>query len=294
MKDRTRRVCRWAIPPVVSVALHAAACVTFIAWTGVWRDRPPRVELPGGSGARTRVLLLPSEAGRAEAPAGVVAADVDAVSEVVAPEVAEAEVVEAAAEVAHAPDAKAGPLDVAALRPVVRERWGDVAQAGAAWAERARQVAGRAASRAAGLINEALTAPASAARPPVVGAAAGVVVEASSADAGEVGEFVEETPGVYGAGSPGVAEAPSPFSRNTPPEYPVECRRRKEQGTVVVHAVVEADGSVSDASVRSSSGVGLLDRAALEAVRGWTFHPGVEAGVPVRAEVDVPIVFVLK
>ena len=49
--------------------------------------------------------------------------------------------------------------------------------------------------------------------------------------------------------------------------YPRQARRRRQEGTVVVGFRVLADGTIGELEVRSSSGVGALDEAALAAVR---------------------------
>lgn len=77
-----------------------------------------------------------------------------------------------------------------------------------------------------------------------------------------------------------------------PPKYPVESRRRKEQGTVFLAVLVGIDGNVAEIGVSRSSGSARLDRAALEAVRRWRWSP-VKRGdmaVTVRGIVDIPFV----
>jgi protein TonB len=49
--------------------------------------------------------------------------------------------------------------------------------------------------------------------------------------------------------------------------YPARARRRHEQGTVMLRLVLRRDGSVGEVSLAASSGAGVLDDAALEAVR---------------------------
>lgn len=55
--------------------------------------------------------------------------------------------------------------------------------------------------------------------------------------------------------------------------YPRRARDRGLEGTVVVEVVVGLDGRASNGRVVTSSGHGLLDRAALRAVLGWRFEP---------------------
>ena len=75
--------------------------------------------------------------------------------------------------------------------------------------------------------------------------------------------------------------------RRVVPEYPPDCRRRGQEGTVVLVAQVEG-GSVRYLRVERSSGHPALDEAAAEALRRWRFAPGVTAFV------RVPMIFRLQ
>lgn len=76
------------------------------------------------------------------------------------------------------------------------------------------------------------------------------------------------------------------------PRYPVECRRKKEQGVVLLNLLLAADGSVAEIAVQKSSGFDRLDRAALDAVRQWRWSPTVRGGeaMMVRGVVEIPFV----
>jgi protein TonB len=69
----------------------------------------------------------------------------------------------------------------------------------------------------------------------------------------------------------------------SPPVYPVESRRRREQGTVRLRVIITPEGRVKEVAVASSSGFDRLDQAALDAVRHWRFRPGTQAGLAVEA-----------
>lgn len=79
-----------------------------------------------------------------------------------------------------------------------------------------------------------------------------------------------------------------------PPRYPVESRRRKEQGTVKLQLVLGLDGVVETIAIARSSGFERLDAAALGAVRTWRWQPTLQGGVPVKVKGVVEIPFVLK
>jgi protein TonB len=66
------------------------------------------------------------------------------------------------------------------------------------------------------------------------------------------------------------------------------------EGAVTVRAFVLADGVVRTVEVARSSGSGILDRAAVEAVRGWQFAPATRDGVPQDAYVTFDVRYVVR
>lgn len=80
----------------------------------------------------------------------------------------------------------------------------------------------------------------------------------------------------------------------TPPRYPLESRRKREQGTVVLSVLLSLDGDVEAVSVAQSSGFDRLDKAALAAVRSWRWSPTMRGGEPVRVKGLVKIPFMLS
>jgi protein TonB len=79
-----------------------------------------------------------------------------------------------------------------------------------------------------------------------------------------------------------------------PPRYPIDSRRKKEQGTVVLTLVLGTDGAVESLTVSQSSGFPRLDNAARDAVKGWRWKPTIRGGQPVRVRGVVEIPFVLR
>ena len=91
------------------------------------------------------------------------------------------------------------------------------------------------------------------------------------------------------------ANVPQPVViRNTPPIYPETARRAGWEGRVTVRVEVSADGSPISVAIEKSSGYGVLDQAALRAVKGWRFQPRTIGGVTMAGTVDVPVNFTLS
>jgi protein TonB len=91
------------------------------------------------------------------------------------------------------------------------------------------------------------------------------------------------------------ANVPQPVViRNTPPIYPETARRAGWEGRVTVRVEVSADGSPISVALQKSSGYGVLDQAALRAVKGWRFQPRTIGGVAMAGMVDVPVNFTLS
>lgn len=78
------------------------------------------------------------------------------------------------------------------------------------------------------------------------------------------------------------------------PRYPIDSRRRREQGVVLLALLVGTDGRVKTISVSNSSGARRLDDAALAAVRKWRWSPMLVGGVAVEVRGLVEIPFVLR
>ena len=94
---------------------------------------------------------------------------------------------------------------------------------------------------------------------------------------------------------PGTVQLAYPrYQSNDPPSYPGLARKRGQQGTVILQVLVNEQGRVEDLEIENSSGFGLLDRAALSAVRKWDFKPGRQGEERIAMWVRVPVTFKLK
>ena len=77
------------------------------------------------------------------------------------------------------------------------------------------------------------------------------------------------------------------------PAYPTELMRQRVEGTVVLYAIIRADGTVAD--VRVLHGVDdRLDQYARVALAKWRFRPGTKNGTAIDLEAVVQIPFTSK
>ena len=78
------------------------------------------------------------------------------------------------------------------------------------------------------------------------------------------------------------------------PRYPAEAFYFGITGTAVLIMEVGVDGTVKEVFVEQSSRNRMLDKAAIDAARGWRFSPALVNGVPVSGRVRVPMSFALE
>jgi protein TonB len=84
------------------------------------------------------------------------------------------------------------------------------------------------------------------------------------------------------------------YLNNPAPTYPPLSRRTGEQGRVLLKVLVSENGLAESVQLDSSSGYEKLDRAAMEAVKKWSFVPAKRSNQPVSAYVLVPVKFSLS
>lgn len=134
-----------------------------------------------------------------------------------------------------------------------------------------------------------------------------VAVEVETTDAtGEPGEpgapdgIPGGIPGATGTDRPGIpdAEPPRPggdirppdLVRRIEPEYPEIARKARQEGVVVLEAIISSSGVIEEVRVVKSAGV-LLDSAAEDAVRQWRYRPATLNGRAVRILLTVTVAF---
>lgn len=75
------------------------------------------------------------------------------------------------------------------------------------------------------------------------------------------------------------------------PQYPQIAKMAHVQGTVVLHAVINENGTIQE--LQFVSGPALLRNAAMEAIRTWRYKPTVLDGQPVKVDTTISVVFSL-
>ncbi|WP_263142958.1 energy transducer TonB [Pseudomonas alcaligenes] len=109
-------------------------------------------------------------------------------------------------------------------------------------------------------------------------------------------------PAPVAAPTPPAPPAPAPLTppsatagylKNPAPEYPSLAQRRGWEGSVLLRVHVLANGRPGEIQVQTSSGREILDKAALQAVRQWTFVPAKRGEEAQDGWVSVPLDFKL-
>ncbi len=77
------------------------------------------------------------------------------------------------------------------------------------------------------------------------------------------------------------------------PAYPSRERRLGIEGAVLLLVRVDPEGAVGGVELLETSGAAALDRAAMDAVRGWRFSPALEEGTAVEDALRLRITFSL-
>ncbi|MFT6906415.1 MAG: TonB family protein [Oleiphilaceae bacterium] len=78
------------------------------------------------------------------------------------------------------------------------------------------------------------------------------------------------------------------------PRYPTLARKRGQEGTVWLEIWLNKFGEQTKRIITESSGVNVLDSAALATVSQWEFMPHRQADVTIASRVKIPIEFVLN
>ena len=86
-------------------------------------------------------------------------------------------------------------------------------------------------------------------------------------------------------------EAPRKI-RHVDPSYPELAKAAGVEGVVILECVIDREGGIAE--VRVLKGHALLNRAAVDAVREWTYRPSLRNGVPVPVIMTVTVRFEMR
>ena len=86
--------------------------------------------------------------------------------------------------------------------------------------------------------------------------------------------------------------AMSLLRKRVPPEYPMDARRTRIQGTVLLHVIISKQGDVT--TMKVISGEPMLAPAAIEAARQWKYNPYLLSGQPIEVDTQVQVSFLLS
>ena len=95
-----------------------------------------------------------------------------------------------------------------------------------------------------------------------------------------------------GVSRPGAGVTAPRLVKEARPTYPADAKHARVEGTVVLEAVVQVDGTVGDVRVvRSLDEKFGLDEEAVKTMKKWRFTPGKKDGVAVPVLVEVEMTF---
>jgi protein TonB len=117
-----------------------------------------------------------------------------------------------------------------------------------------------------------------------------------AAKSGNTGESAPDTP-ISSSTPPTRVSVPGKVTAATivdriNPQYPPEARAGHVQGEVLLHAIIDKEGKISELQVLSGDDV--LAKSALEAVRQWRYKPMLLDGEPAEVDTTITITFSLS
>jgi TonB family protein len=78
----------------------------------------------------------------------------------------------------------------------------------------------------------------------------------------------------------------------SPPQYTIEARKARVQGVVILEAIIDEQGDVTNVNVLKGLPEGL-DQAAVDAVKTWKFKPATFEGRPVKVYYTLTVNFTM-
>jgi len=138
---------------------------------------------------------------------------------------------------------------------------------------------------------QATTAPAAPTATPTT--AASTATPVATANAGPQSNALSNTPTAT-APKLELPSSDADYLNNPRPSFPPLSKRLGEQGKVIIHTLIGADGLAQKAEIKKSSGFDRLDQAALATALKWRYVPGKRSGVAEAMWFDVPFNWVLE
>jgi len=89
-------------------------------------------------------------------------------------------------------------------------------------------------------------------------------------------------------------DVPPQVLTSMPPIYPVEAKKENIEGTVTLRFIVTKEGTVMEPEIIESNPAGVFDEATIEAIKQYTFKPGIKNGEAVDVIVHVPMRYELR
>jgi TonB family protein len=122
---------------------------------------------------------------------------------------------------------------------------------------------------------------------------AGVVSESGSGGGGmniaqgetSTAQLVQETVG---------ESRPARAIQVVSPTYPQSAQARGIEGFVILEVLISERGQVAEAKVLSAEPQGLFEQVAIEAIKKWSFEPGIENGKTVASRIKQKVNFELN
>lgn len=115
----------------------------------------------------------------------------------------------------------------------------------------------------------------------------------ADANAARSSARVERAKPATPAAKPRLADRAAEPIASIEPKYPAGAFRAGDEGALLVHAEIDANGTPGTVTVVKHSGSRELDRAAADAVRQSQFRPAIRNGKAVASAVEVPVEFKL-
>ena len=82
--------------------------------------------------------------------------------------------------------------------------------------------------------------------------------------------------------------------RRVQPKYPKKALRMRQEGVVLLHVLISESGERQKIKLHKPSQYSLLNKAAIKAVKKWTFDPNIINGRAIQSWVEIPIEFKIQ